>query len=236
MSFKADFRARISEIKKKKPNKNNDSSNILCSVCNKMFKTKAMYEIHQTEKDHLFKLKLIGNKSQNTDSLDLKPKKRTAEVDVEEKQVNLIEENTIASEPRLYVGVVEPQNMQSLPDGPGVPEGFFDDPIQDAKARKVKFVDRFEAAYEKFQNEIKNELTASDQMFDVKWEETEISRDEMELECMDKCIKRMYNLRGIVETHKNDVSQQSINRSNLKNIKSPNDSDSSEEVPLKTIK
>ncbi|XP_075231112.1 zinc finger protein 830-like [Lycorma delicatula] len=52
-----------------------------------------------------------------------------------------------------------------------IPEGFFDDPVLDAKARNVEYKDPIQDEWERFQKEIKEENTVSDQIIEVDQEE-----------------------------------------------------------------
>lgn len=52
-----------------------------------------------------------------------------------------------------------------------IPEGFFDDPVLDAKARNVEYKDPIQDEWERFQKEIKEENTVSDQIIEVDHEE-----------------------------------------------------------------
>ncbi|XP_015188726.1 PREDICTED: zinc finger protein 830 [Polistes dominula] len=63
-----------------------------------------------------------------------------------------------------------------------LPEGFFDDPIMDAKVRNVEYKDPIEEEWEKFQKEIKEETAQSAQIIADDQEEatTERQRDEIE--------------------------------------------------------
>ncbi|XP_020282302.1 zinc finger protein 830 [Pseudomyrmex gracilis] len=63
-----------------------------------------------------------------------------------------------------------------------LPEGFFDDPVMDAKVRNVEYKDPIEEEYEKFQKEIKEEAAQSAQIIADDQEEatTERQLDEIE--------------------------------------------------------
>lgn len=65
---------------------------------------------------------------------------------------------------------------------PTLPEGFFDDPIMDAKVRNVEYKDPIEEEWERFQKEIKEETAQSAQIIADDQEEatTERQRDEIE--------------------------------------------------------
>ncbi|XP_011158108.1 zinc finger protein 830 isoform X2 [Solenopsis invicta] len=63
-----------------------------------------------------------------------------------------------------------------------LPEGFFDDPVMDAKVRNVEYKDPIEEEWEKFQKEIKEETAQSAQIIADDQEEatTERQMDEIE--------------------------------------------------------
>ncbi|XP_063218207.1 zinc finger protein 830 [Bacillus rossius redtenbacheri] len=61
------------------------------------------------------------------------------------------------------------------PDDP-LPEGFFDDPLLDAKARHVEYKDPVQEEWEKFQREMKEETTVSAQIIAEDQEEATAER------------------------------------------------------------
>ncbi|KAE8739499.1 hypothetical protein FOCC_FOCC014995 [Frankliniella occidentalis] len=63
-----------------------------------------------------------------------------------------------------------------------LPEGFFDDPIMDAKARHVEYKDPIEEEWEKFQKEIKEEVTVSSQIIEEDHEEATAERQIEEID------------------------------------------------------
>ncbi|XP_011863259.1 PREDICTED: zinc finger protein 830 isoform X2 [Vollenhovia emeryi] len=84
-----------------------------------------------------------------------------------------------------------------------LPEGFFDDPVMDAKVRNVEYKDPIEEEWEKFQKEIKEETAQSAQIIADDQEEatTERQLDEIEEQIghwsrvMD-LVKRMEQVQG----------------------------------------
>lgn len=63
-----------------------------------------------------------------------------------------------------------------------LPEGFFDDPIMDAKARHVEYKDPIEEEWERFQKEIKEEVTVSSQIIEEDHEEATAERQIEEID------------------------------------------------------
>ena len=55
---------------------------------------------------------------------------------------------------------------ETIPDeeAGALPEGFFDDPKLDAKARNVQYVDHNEEEWEKFQKEISDEVATAQEI------------------------------------------------------------------------
>lgn len=58
-----------------------------------------------------------------------------------------------------------------------LPEGFFDDPVLDAKARNVEYKDPMEDEWEKFQKTIAEESNVSEAIMEVDEEESLVERD-----------------------------------------------------------
>lgn len=63
-----------------------------------------------------------------------------------------------------------------------LPEGFFDDPIMDAKARHVEYKDPIEEEWDRFQKEIKEEVTVSSQIIEEDHEEATAERQIEEID------------------------------------------------------
>ncbi|CAF1170207.1 unnamed protein product, partial [Didymodactylos carnosus] len=65
----------------------------------------------------------------------------------------------------------------SVTDISALPEGFFDDPHADARARKVEYVDKMEVEWESFLKEMKQESHVSDKLEMVDDAERNVDRD-----------------------------------------------------------
>ncbi|XP_058792425.1 zinc finger protein 830 [Phymastichus coffea] len=77
-----------------------------------------------------------------------------------------------------------------------LPEGFFDDPVMDAKARNVEYKDPVEEEWERFQKEIKEETTQSEQIIG---EEQESAATERQI---DEVEEQMRNWSRVVQMEK----------------------------------
>merc|ERR1712038_2128546 len=63
--------------------------------------------------------------------------------------------------PSLETNEVRTGNQDSNTNNSNIPEGFFDDPVQDAKARNVPYINVEEEEWEKFQKEIGEEMSTA---------------------------------------------------------------------------
>ncbi|XP_048007548.1 zinc finger protein 830 [Leguminivora glycinivorella] len=100
-----------------------------------------------------------------------------------------------------------------VPEAP-IPEGFFDDPILDAKVRNIEYKDPVEEEWEKFQKEIKEQATASAEIIAGEQEEATAERQIDEIEEQMRNWNRVLELElKKEETKKNklDTEQQSEN-------------------------
>jgi len=57
-----------------------------------------------------------------------------------------------------------------------LPEGFFDDPVKDAKARNLEYKDPVEEEWDKFQKEIKEAEVQSTNIINEEHEEATVER------------------------------------------------------------
>ncbi|GLH10996.1 Coiled-coil domain-containing protein 16 [Gryllus bimaculatus] len=77
-----------------------------------------------------------------------------------------------------------------------LPEGFFDDPLLDAKARNVEYKDPIEEEWEKFQKEIKEETSVSAQIISEDQEEATAERQ------IDEIDEQMRNWTRVIHLEK----------------------------------
>ncbi|KAJ2952023.1 hypothetical protein O0L34_g4283 [Tuta absoluta] len=75
-----------------------------------------------------------------------------------------------------------------------IPEGFFDDPILDAKVRNIEYKDPVEEEWEKFQKEIKSEASASAEIIAGEQEEATAERQIEEIDEQIRIWSRVLDL------------------------------------------
>lgn len=78
-------------------------------------------------------------------------------------------------DPQTSTETQEQDLKTQLPDQP-IPEGFFDDPILDAKMRNIEYKDPVEEEWERFQKEMKEEASASAEIIAGEQEEATAKR------------------------------------------------------------
>ncbi|XP_077563017.1 zinc finger protein 830 [Haemaphysalis longicornis] len=77
---------------------------------------------------------------------------------------------------------VKPQSSSKKTRAEVLPEGFFDDPVLDAKARNVEYKDPIEEEWEKFRKEIAEETSVSEAIMAEDIEESKVERDIEEID------------------------------------------------------
>ncbi|CAG4916081.1 unnamed protein product [Colias eurytheme] len=102
-----------------------------------------------------------------------------------------------------------------------IPEGFFDDPILDAKARNIEYKDPVEEEWEKFQKEIKEEATTSAEIIAGEQEEATAERQIDEIDEQIRNWSRVLDLELKKEETKKKVTDMDVMDEN-----EDNDSDS----------
>ncbi|CAG9795079.1 unnamed protein product [Diatraea saccharalis] len=100
-----------------------------------------------------------------------------------------------------------------------IPEGFFDDPILDAKVRNIEYKDPVEEEWEKFQKEIKEEASASAEIIAGEQEEATAER---QIDEIDEQI-RNWNKVLDLEMKKEETKKQ---RQEIEHMSENEDSDS----------
>ncbi|GBM16110.1 Zinc finger protein 830 [Araneus ventricosus] len=106
-----------------------------------------------------------------------------------------------------------------------LPEGFFDDPVLDAKARNIEYKDPVEEEWEKFQKAIAEETNVSNTIIEEDLEETVLERD---IEQIDEQIhqwERVKNLQVLAD----DVKMKTIDKDDDNNESGNTDDDLDED-------
>ncbi|XP_034247307.1 zinc finger protein 830 [Thrips palmi] len=93
-----------------------------------------------------------------------------------------VQENNVTETVDMEVNDDQEVSPQAQNRSETLPEGFFDDPIMDAKARHVEYKDPIEEEWEKFQKEIKEEVTVSSQIIEEDHEEATAERQIEEID------------------------------------------------------
>lgn len=84
-----------------------------------------------------------------------------------------------------------------------LPEGFFDDPKKDAKARNVEYIDPKEKEWEDFKKIIQEETKIAENLQEEDDEESEITKDMSEYNKMKTCLTRVERMKELVQTNTN---------------------------------
>ena len=110
-------------------------------------------------------------------------------------------------------------NITAADDRGDLPEGFFDDPVMDAKARGVEYKDADEAEWAAFQKEIAVEVAASADMTASEQIEETVDRQLEEIDDQMRAWSRVRNieiLKDDVETRLRDKKTGASVRDNIK--------------------
>lgn len=110
----------------------------------------------------------------------------------------------------------------------GIPEGFFDDPKLDAKARKVEYKDAAEEEWEKFQKAMQVESQVSQSIVEGEDEESRVDREFSELSEQRLYFLRADALRDKQSTVKEIVSKKKAQARQLQEENPASNSDDSD--------
>ncbi|CAL1273701.1 unnamed protein product [Larinioides sclopetarius] len=119
------------------------------------------------------------------------------------------------------------ENATAVPksNDASLPEGFFDDPVLDAKARNIEYKDPVEEEWEKFQKAIAEETNVSKTIIEEDLEETVLERD---IEQIDEQIhqwERVKNLQVLAD----DVKLKTVHKDGDNNESGNTDDDLDED-------
>ncbi|KAI5701516.1 hypothetical protein M8J75_010422 [Diaphorina citri] len=109
-------------------------------------------------------------------------------------QLSLPQSSKHDSHVAMDIDVAAPSEKEEKTDEPPLPEGFFDDPVLDAKARNIEYKDPVEEEWEKFQKELKEETSVSAQIIAEDQEEAVTDRQIVEIDEQLKNWERVLEL------------------------------------------
>lgn len=147
--------------------KYNEAGQLTCVLCNSVVRSEAVWNVHINSKQHKENVELAKKLKEKTNNFTTATKRSAAEQpEIPTKKIKGILKNsqTKDSDASYTVIPIAPQekhnktlDTQEVPkqNDESLPEGFFDDPKLDAKARNLEYRDPVEEEWEKFQKEIK---------------------------------------------------------------------------------
>ncbi|XP_030828902.1 zinc finger protein 830 [Strongylocentrotus purpuratus] len=101
--------------------------------------------------------------------------------------------NNVAGEPSGTDGK-EDQDQANKPMAEVLPEGFFDDPVKDAKVRKVEVRNTMEEEWEKFQKEMQTQQQVSENLAEEDDEAAQTERNIDEIDEQIQCFAKVETL------------------------------------------
>ena len=132
----------------------------------------------------------VSNKKQKLENLI----KKTDSIDLNQAAVVAATTNQLDAEPKKSDNESEKSNAVLNLTGTALPEGFFDDPDLDAKARGFSRLENLEAEYEEFKKIIQNEEVKSDIMIEKDDALRDVHRD---IEEVDELISRWTKIENL---------------------------------------
>ncbi|XP_053603400.1 zinc finger protein 830 [Plodia interpunctella] len=124
---------------------------------------------------------ILKNATQPTPIVEIKPKNNAPQIisyhneEIKRLPLNNVVQPTTSKSDEIS-RVTDEIDTKVLQTDQPIPEGFFDDPILDAKVRNIEYKDPVEEEWEKFQKEIKEEATASAEIIAGEQEEATAER------------------------------------------------------------
>nr|XP_008201451.1 PREDICTED: zinc finger protein 830 [Tribolium castaneum] len=200
--------------------KYNDSGQLTCVLCKSVVKSEAVWTVHINSKQHRENVELAKKLKEKTNNFTT-PLKRplTPPMEVPQKKIKGILKNSNSSKseekeipddffdaksqngaPILPVKKPREEKMEVDDNTETIPEGFFDDPKLDAKARNQEYKDPVEEEWEKFQKEIREADSKSAAIIAEDQEEATNERQIDEIEEQMKKLSRVLDLEKKKET------------------------------------
>ncbi|XP_070494107.1 zinc finger protein 830 [Chironomus tepperi] len=113
-----------------------------------------------------------------------------------------------------------------------LPEGFFDDPVKDAKARNLEYKDPVEEEWDKFQKEIKEAEVQSTNIINEEHEEATVERQIDEIDEQIRNWSRVLEMEKKKEEIETKLKQENIIKSDNDTIMKTSDTESDEDEDI----
>ncbi|XP_017781084.1 PREDICTED: zinc finger protein 830 [Nicrophorus vespilloides] len=201
--------------------KYNEAGQLTCVLCKSVVRSEAVWPIHLNAKQHRLNVEQAKRLKEKTNNFTTALKRPlTPPLDVPSKKVKGILKNSepsktvIKSNITVVAGDVETkkglpsdffdnnkkvevtkkEEEQMEVDAESLPEGFFDDPKLDAKARNIEYKDPVEEEWDKFQREMKDANHESAAIIAEDQEEATNERQIDEIDEQLRYLSRVVNL------------------------------------------
>lgn len=171
----------------------NDLGQLTCVLCQSVVRSEDVWKIHLNAKQHKENVLAAKELKERVEKQATAPKRAAAkaeEVIPEKKPKGILKNAT----PRLVppeaatVPVPEATPMEVTEaeapeeEGKTLPEGFFDDPKKDAVARNLEYKDPVQEEWDRFQKEIREAATVSNEIIAEDQEESTAERQIVEID------------------------------------------------------
>ncbi|XP_023243898.1 zinc finger protein 830-like isoform X3 [Centruroides sculpturatus] len=159
--------------------KYNSTGQLTCIVCDVSLKSEALWSVHITGKTHKEKLEALKRRQINTEK-PLKPeiKRKHEDTQIEEDEIKDFFDDATKEQITPSTMTKEVERLKSNE----LPEGFFDNPILDAKVRKVEYKDPMEEEWEKFKKIMAEESNLSQAIIEEDMQESNVEREITEID------------------------------------------------------
>lgn len=199
--------------------KYNEAGQLTCILCNSVVRSEAVWTVHINAKQHkqnVEQAKKLKERTNNFTTSMKRPLTPPLETPPEKKPKSILKngQNLQKGKPSNVVIVTEKEEETPEQDEPSaennemLPEGFFDDPKLDAKARNVEYKDAAEEEWTKFQKEIRE---ADYESLAMIAEDQEEATTERQIEEIDEQMK---NFTKVLDLEKKKVQVITIAKEN----------------------
>lgn len=216
--------------------KYNEAGQLTCILCNSVVRSEAVWTVHINAKQHkqnVEQARKLKERTNNFTTSIKRPLTPPLEVPPEKKPKGILKNSQsnqrVAPSNIIVVTEKDEENKQEEPDEPVkennevLPEGFFDDPKLDAKARNVEYKDAAEEEWAKFQKEIRE---ADYESLAMIAEDQEESTTERQIEEIDEQMK---NFSRVLDLEKKKVEVMTIAKENHMEVEENSSNDEADE-------
>lgn len=214
----------------------NDLGQLTCVLCQSVVRSEEVWKIHLNAKQHKENVQAAKELKERQATAVKRAAPKAEEVVPEKRPKGILknattriipptEPTTIPEATPMEVAEAEP----TAEEGKTLPEGFFDDPKKDAVARNLEYKDPVQEEWDRFQKEIREAATVSNEIIAEDQEESTAERQIVEIDEQIRNWSRVLTMEKRKEERMRRLQERAKNRAGEEQKTKKQDEESEDE-------